>query len=325
MPGKLNKSDDEFFDESISFFLEKGKQLQLTDPDIVDEYNDHSILKLIAIEYWVGFFAPIAHRQLKEKYGYQVVYIDTMAGSGVTMTKRAGDYFCGSCPGALISAERSNFPFDKVIGVEIDNEKSRTLQNRLKRLSQSTVYQIYSEDIDEVSQQIADELQKMSVSYIVVDPHAIKGLSWKALKPLLECKGDIMFTWFEDKIWRVRAAALSNGISAKADAARLTELLGNEDWREAKSSHNLTDIFIRRVLNETKKCAVQSLDIEDKEKIHYKMILFVGRCRNAQLLADQWKTNMEKRLGSDQGIHIAHILDRKTGRTSDLRDYGLKD
>lgn len=68
--------------------------------------------------YWARIFTPIAHRQLKERFGYDVVYVDSMAGSGVTKTRRGGDYFCGSCPGAILHAIDIGFPFDKVIGVE---------------------------------------------------------------------------------------------------------------------------------------------------------------------------------------------------------------
>jgi three-Cys-motif partner protein len=322
MPGKPLKSDDEFFEESLSF-VEIGKKLHLIHPDVVDEYNDHSLLKLIAINYWVGIFSPIAHRQLKEKYGYKVVYVDTMAGCGVTTTKRAGDFFCGSCPGAIIAANGKGFPFDKIIGVEINKEKANALKKRMKQLAPKATYKIYSKDIQDVSLEIAKKIHKKTISYIVIDPHGIQGMTWNGLEPLLKCKGDVMLTWFEDRLWRVRGAALSDGKSSNADAERLTELLGNEDWRDAISPKELTDRFIRRVLDATDKEAAQCVDIQDQEGMHYKMILFVGRCGKAQFLADQWKMNMEKRLGSSQGLNIAHLLDRKAGRVRDLREFGL--
>ncbi|MBE3121147.1 MAG: hypothetical protein IMZ58_02945 [Thermoplasmata archaeon] len=127
----MPKKDEEFFETSLDFFVENGNTLQKICPDSVDEYNDHSLLKLISLAYWVGFFSPIAHRQLKEKYGYRIAYVDTMAGSGVTATKRSGDYFCGSCPGALLSARK--YPFDLVMAVEIDPKKGDALKRDLKR------------------------------------------------------------------------------------------------------------------------------------------------------------------------------------------------
>ena len=120
VPGP-KKSNEDFFNEGIKFFCDNGNQLAEVCPEIVDEYNDHSLLKLIAITYWVGFFSPIAHKRLGERY--EVAYVDTMAGSGVTKTKRTGDCFCGSCTGAVLSAINKGHPFDKVIAVEIEPKK----------------------------------------------------------------------------------------------------------------------------------------------------------------------------------------------------------
>ena len=323
MPGKSSKTDEQFFEESLSLFIDEGKRLQKIMPEVVDEYNDHSLLKLIAITYWVGIFVPIAHKQLKERFGYQVVYVDTMAGSGVTKTKRASDFFCGSFPGAINAANKRAFSFDKVIGVEIDRLKSEALDKRIKAITPAPIITIHSDDIRNVSKIIAKELESKAVSYIVIDPQGFQGMSWNVLEPLLKCKGDAMITWFEDDLWRVRGAALSAGKSAEGDAELLTELLGKPDWRDATSAGALTEIFIDRVLKATKKCAVRSIEIIDQKGSHYKMILFVGRCRNAVYLVDQWKSHMDRRLGSNRGLYISHLLDRKAGRAIDLTDFGL--
>lgn len=49
------KTNDEFFVEWIDFFCKSGEKLSAVSPDIYDEYDDHSLLKLIAIKYWVDF------------------------------------------------------------------------------------------------------------------------------------------------------------------------------------------------------------------------------------------------------------------------------
>jgi len=319
--GKARKSDEEFFNESLKSFFSKGKKLMEIHPDIADEYNDHSLLKLISIAYWVGIFTPIAHRQLKDKYGYEVVYVDTMAGSGVTRTKRAKDYLCGSCPAALSAALRKGFPFDKIIGVEIDPEKANVLRLRLKSLFPNQPIYIYEKDILKVSHLIVNKIKTNSISYIVIDPQALKGMTWAAIGPLLQCKGDAMVTWFEDRIWRVKEAALSEGKSSKGNAQRLTELLGSEVWRTADLPSDLTAHFVNRVLTETEKSVVRSVDIIDYSGAHYKMILFVGRCPNANRLAEEWRKHMKKRLGSDKGKNIAKLLDKKAGRIADLRRF----
>lgn len=276
---------------------------------------------MIAINYWVGFFAPIAHKQLKEKYGYKVVYVDTMAGSGVTETKRERDCLCGSCPGAAISASKRGFPFDKIIGIEIDSKKANALRSRLGLLNPNQEISIYDKDILDVSRDIAEEIGRNSVSYIVIDPQGFRGMTWTAIGPLLLCKGDAMVTWFEDSAWRMKEAACSSARSSEGLSNRLTELLSSEEWRNATKPSNLTDLFIQRVIDDTSKKAHRIIDVKDVQGKHYKMILFVGRFRNADSLAEKWKIEMERRLGSSKGKRIGRLLDKNAKRNTDLRDW----
>ena len=319
----LPKNDDEFFEESLRFFFENGSKLQQIFPHCVDEYNDHSLLKLISIAYWIGIFSPIAHRQLREKYGYRVAYVDSMAGSGVTSTKRANDYLCGSCPGALLSAIKKKFPFDRVIAVEIDPKKGDALEQRLDTIVPQPTIAVYKKDILEVSQVIAQELQNNTVSYIVIDPQALKGMTWAGIGPLLKCKGDAMVTWFEAEAWRMKGAANSSieHQAAEATRERLTELFGSEEWKNVQSAEELTKLFISRVLRECSKTAYAKIKIPRSDGGYYWMILFTGKFKEANKLANEWKTNIERRINSAHGRGISTLLDVKAGRTSTLKDF----
>ena len=64
------KTDDEFFDERLKLVIwNLRKFLKQIGSNITDEYNDHSILKLICINYWLGFFLPICEKQLRRPHG----------------------------------------------------------------------------------------------------------------------------------------------------------------------------------------------------------------------------------------------------------------
>lgn len=254
--------------------------------------------------------------------GYQVAYVDTMAGSGVTRTRRKGDCFCGSCTGAILKAIDKGYPFDKVIAVEIDPGKAMCLDSRLKKISPNLPISIYSQNILEISSKIADELRHNCISYVVIDPEGFKGMSWQSLAPLLNCKGDAIITWFENEIWRMKSVAHSNGQNAEGNAKRLTDIIGSEDWKSAREPSDITNAFIRRVLQETGKTCAEFIDIEDAQRKHYKLILFTGRFRMAAKLAREWKENMERRLGSDRGLNIAKLLDVHCGRIMDLSRFG---
>ncbi len=243
-----------------------------------------------------------------------------MAGSGITKTRREGDYLLGSFPSAALRALDLGYPFDKLIGVELDSEKASILKNRLKALNFDKKVEIFGKDISEVSVDVVNSIGSRFVSYIVIDPQALQGMTWAAVGPLLKCKGDAMVTWFENEAWRVKEAALSGGRSAQGNEDRLDELLG-ADWRNANTPEDLTSLFIQRVLNETQKKAAESILIEDIVGKHYKMILFAGEFKNAKHLTIQWRKHMEKRLGSDKGRNISRLLDVKAKRQSGLKDY----
>lgn len=311
------KTDDEFFAESIKFYYDHGKELQKICPDITDQYNDHSLLKLICINYWIGFFIPIAHKQLREKYGYKIAYVDTMAGSGVTSTKREQDYLCGSCPGALLSALKYGSTFDYVYGVEINTERAKALELRLKEIPNLAGAMIYDKDLAMVTSDIAKQIRGNIVSYIVIDPEGIKGLTWSNIGPLLCCKGDAMITWFEDDIWRLKEAAMGSHAAAKAQGARLTDLLGDENWKQAMSPSDLTNQFITRVISQCNKTHSAKITIP-RTSGKFEMILFTGNFKEAEKLSKEWQENVTRRISSAHGREIASLLDVKSGRVPSL-------
>ena len=314
------KSDEEFFNERLSSILEWGNRLKQINSECTDKYNDHSVLKLICINYWLEIFLPICEKQLRQKFKYKIAYIDTMAGCGVTSSKRENDCFCGSCPGAVISSQYKKIPFDLIVGVEIDSNKATILGNRLKTVLAPEKVRVVNDDINSVSSQIADYLKKNRyVSYIVIDPQALQGMTWSALKPLLSCKGDAMVTWFESEAWRVGSAALSesNHAAAQTEILRLNELLG-EGWQQAGSSEELTQLFINRVLSECGKKAYAKAYIPRQPAGYYWMILFAGDFQNAQKLATAWEQNVNKRIQSSHGQEISSLLDVKSGRQKSL-------
>jgi len=242
-----------------------------------------------------------------------------MAGSGVTSTKRSGDYFCGSCPGALLSASTRKCPFDLVYAVEIDPQKGNALKNRLGTLLSQQNVIVFNRDIADVSQEIAQELQHKTISYIVIDPQAFQGMTWAGIGPLLRCKGDVMITWFEPECWRIKCASIAQNEhqAAEASGKRLTELFGREQWKNAQSPEELTKLFIERVVGECGKTAYAKIKIPRSDGNYYWMILFT----KAAKLADEWKKHVEKRINSAHGQDIAVLLDVKAGRTSTLKNW----
>ena len=313
--GAPKKSTSDFFEDSVDFHCGKGLELQKLCPKCTDEYDDHSLLKLIAITYWVGIFAPISHKQLRERYGYRIAYIDSMCGSGVTSTKKAGRFLCGSTPGAVISAEKRGFPFDIIFINDLDTRKVEVLKNRLGTITDTPVCS-FSGDIWDNSMGIASKVrEKTTISYTVIDPQGLKGMTWKALFPLLSLKGDAMVTWFENDFLRLKAAASSEKefAQADADAARLTEIFGSEAWRSCQTGTELTQLFIERVKNECSKEVCSAVRINRKNGQYYLMLLFGGKFKNSEKLVNEWKKRLDDKIRSARNSDISTLIDIKIG------------
>lgn len=315
------KTNSEFFDERLDFYLGHGKTLKEICPEIVEAYNDHSLLKLISVHYWVGIFSPIVHRRIRERFNKDVVYVDTMAGSGVTSSDRAGDFFCGSCPGAVLRASELGFPFDFVHAVEIKKDKAEILKQRLSSITNPSKLQVWDTDIYNVSSDIAKML-KGTVSFSVIDPHGFQGMTWEGISPLLSCWGDAMVTWFEPNAWRHKNAAEADHAAAEGDKKRFDELFGSRNWMKTDSAQELTQLFIDRVIAECGKTNAESVKIPKQGGGHYLMILFTGN-PSAEKPAKEWKENLERRINSAQGREISSLLDVKAGRLSSLEQWGV--
>src|SRR6267378_4061400 len=299
------KSDSDFWKEALEFFLTWGDKLRPAGSS-TDKYNDHSVIKLLAMTYWVGIFVPIVRTKLVEPYGYSMVYLDTMAGSGVTETARKGDFFVGSCTAAWIAAERMRHPFDAIIAVEPNAKRAQSLRARLQVLLPTARVRVFEQELEDVSAIIHGWFEKKATSFAFIDPEGFDGMTWAGLEPILGLKGDAMVTWFEKGAFRLKEAALSQANNASANRLRLDDLFGQGVWRGATSAQELTDLFCRRVEGSCKKLPAQQFTVEVRDGEHYKVILFAGEGCPEDLPA-RWLSQMKRRVRP--GMDIATLID----------------
>lgn len=315
-------SDEEFYDQSLNFWVEHGNELSQICPECTNEYNDHSLFKLIGFTYWVGIFLPIIHKNFRKRHGYRICYIDVMAGSGVTSTKRAGDNFCGSCPGVLLTSKAKEILFDLVIAIEIDEKKANALKKRLDSLNISSEIEVIQKDINECTEEIITKIEEeRTVTYTIIDPEGYKGLYWSTIEPLLKLKGDMMLNWFEDDLWRIRGAALSEATTENVKEShikRLNELFGGESWRKAPSSSLLTNIFIARLTSRGDKNIAELVTIP-RAAGDFKLILLTNEHVKNQ--AKDWAKRVNDRINSIHGKEISKLIDVKAGRQKSLEEY----
>jgi len=319
---KTKKTDEEFYHENLQSYIENGKALSIIDPDVVNEYGNHSVLKLICMHYWIGFFCPICYKNLKEPYGYNLAYIDTMAGTGVTANRDGNNHFCGSCTGAIIRSSILNKPFDLIIAVESDRIRAETLYKRISSIFSTGSTMVYSDPLESVAEtivQFINSQKKKIVSYTVIDPEGFEGLTWGAIFPLLSCKGDAMITWFEDGAWRIKQAAIQEHRTAEGQAKKMEELLG-PGWKTANTPNDLTQMFIRRIQNIPGKEAVGKVKISQGNGSSYYMLLF-SRSKNDPIVKN-WESEVTRRLSSVDKDNLSLLLEVESGRQKTL--FGFK-
>ena len=250
-----------------------------------------------------------------------------MGGAGITTTKN-GLHMTGSCPSALKVSNRTGFPYDKILAVEKDPKKAEALSKRMdlmkSQLDMATEITIMSGDLGSRYRQILSQIGvPKCVSYVVIDPQGLEGVSWAALHPLLSCKGDAMVTWFEDGVWRMKKSAeTSTGINAEGMQRRLDDILGAGAWNEVKTPSELTQCFIDRIIKETSKKAYGMVRIHDDKANHYNLILFAGDFPTAEKLTTEWQDNMEKRLNSPTARAIGILIDVASGGLTTLDQFG---
>lgn len=270
----------------------------------------------------MGIFNPIVHKNFREPHKYKIIFIDAMAGSGVTSTRDKGDCFCGSCPGVLLSATKRNFPFDSVIAVEINVNKAKTLEKRLESIDMPTDINVIPKDINQCYKDIIDLVNKeKSMSYTIIDPEGYEGIHWNTIVSLISLRGDSMLTWFEHDVWRMRGAALSKETPANtkdSDIKRLNEIFGGDYWQLAKSKQNLTKLFIERLLSSTGKSVAETITIP-RTSGEFQLILFTNE--SAKHKANEWARRVSEKINSIHGQSISNLLDVKTGRNTSLIDF----
>jgi hypothetical protein len=90
------KSPGDFVKDRTKTLLELAKP-HATDnlPNI--EYGAYTILKLICVYYYAGWFAKIAKGPRATFFGYDgAVYVDLFAGPGIVKIRETGDMVAGS-------------------------------------------------------------------------------------------------------------------------------------------------------------------------------------------------------------------------------------
>jgi len=249
--------------DSPDWFLKHSKLLRdlvkpisMINPDCSNEYRAHTALKLFCVGYWSQVFSPIM-----KKIGIPTVYIDLCSGSGLTKVTGSDKFL----PGSPFVADAYGNIFDYVICVDNDPQYANVLTKRLSAVRKPDSFKVFCCDNQDAIGEIIEIVKsKRAMFFCFYDPHGFDGFSWNVLEKLASSlNGDLLLTWFEHGLWR----------NYPHNEIILNRVFGDDSWKGAKSSEELTTKFCVRL--SSIRALIKPIEIVDESKTVYHQILCV--------------------------------------------------
>jgi three-Cys-motif partner protein len=202
---------------------------------------------LFLLSYLQTIYVPIIRG--KSSYFEESYYIDLFSGCGVNTIK--GVSIAGS---PLISAIFADPPFDKMILVEKDPNRRRSLKICMDEFAKDNSWIVESEGkIQPDCNKVIDEImaygglkkfkERKSHFLAFVDPEGMD-LNWDTLEKLLKGRGDLIVLFDTTGVHRNLGMA-KRGDSALANKFDL--FFGDKRWKNAESEEDLLDLYIEKI------------------------------------------------------------------------------
>ena len=286
-------------------FKTRGNKLKNVD-DIHYSAHTWSILKLIALAYWVDVYTRVMKNHPRF---HPYCYLDLFAGSGTNYIKETGDIIVGSAIIAIKGAPKYG-QFHKCIYIENDTRKATSLERKLVKLGiKKNKYEVEKDDCNLVVPRILSSYLKDTRHLLVfIDPEGIE-IKWSTMELLLKRKCDILFV-FQTK-------AIVSRILRYRKYKALTEFFGDESWKYVLKAGDKGDILLKIYMEKLRKYRdyVESIRVKDRN-FHYDIIL---ACKKGPYISawEELKNFIERATGEI----IKNILKVLKGEIRTLEQY----
>ena len=231
---------------------------------VYNELHHWSGLKLYALQYYIKVYTDILPNHLRRLGKKEMAYLDILAGAGLNHIQEADDFLPGS---TVIAASGPSKPFDFILAVENDADRSLALNQRLKKIRTAGSFEVIPYDADWNADTIISRLSERKAHYLAfVDYEGLGGFSWKSMTQLLEHDGDVFITFLPG--W-ARVA----GRAWDADVDRLRFVVGEEladRAARAKSLDVLLDGYVKQIRQF--RANVMDIPIRSGQAYSYKLI-----------------------------------------------------
>lgn len=300
-----------------SKFSKKIEQLLKIQPDVFNEFQAWTPLKLILLNYALDVCTPIIANLIKEDKIFKKMYfVDLFAGSGINKLKGKADFLIGS---PLIASLNYGSVYTKMYFSEWDikhPELSNALEVRIASLKNPCLI-VNKQPYNAVLQNITKVTgEHMAYSLFFIDPHCME-FEWKDMRQVLNKGNDIVFTLMTGEI--IRTIGLVNaGIS---NGACLTTFFGDESWRSIKTTEDIVTVYSSNICKARKYAVIRAIKIQSaKHGFCYHMLFITNRTSKGS----PWVKAIDKakeEIESNSDVAVEMALDILKKRQSQLSSF----
>lgn len=237
-------------------------------PDIFNEFGAWTGIKLFCLHFYIYVYSTIIRDWLPALGKEAMVYVDILAGSGLNKIRPIGEFLPGS---TILAARVPTKPFDFILALENDGNRSSALRLRLADILPSDRFKVISYNADLSQNAILRELQERRAHYLAfVDYEAVSGFSWKGLERLLEMGGDILITLLPGIVRQL-------GRRLEADIRSVSMIIGEDLATTVNSEDELVRGYSKKIRRHRKN--VLEIPIRSETGYHYHLIFAARETR----------------------------------------------
>lgn len=281
------------------------EEIMKIQPDIYNEFNEWTPLKLVLLNYALDVCTSIIKNYFDDKY-----YVDLFAGSGMNKMKNKKDFLIGS---PLISTLKYRDKFSKLFFCENNLSLFDALKERMDYFKEQKL-SVTPKNCNDCLNDIIKEIDNNgSYSFFFIDPHCME-FNWESMKKVLNLRSDIVFTLMSGQI--IRTVQLAKKYKECAGEG-LNVFFGDESWKSIESTDDLVKVYSENIVKEKDDCIVKDIKIQSKKfNFVYHMLFITHKTKNGSpWLRALEKPKKEIESNSDKSVEMALELITKRQRT----------
>ena len=287
-----------------SQFKKEIDEITKIQPEIYNEFNEWTPLKLVLLNYALDFCTIITDKYFDNKY-----YVDLFAGSGINLMKTKKDSLIGS---PLIAALKYRNKFTKLFFCESDLSFYDALKERLDYFKEQKLI-TSPKNCNECLDDIIKEINNSSYSFFFIDPHCME-FNWESMKKVLNLRSDIVFTLMSGQI--IRTVQLAKKYKECAGEG-LNVFFGDNSWKSIEDVDDLVRVYSENIVKEKGDCIVENIKIQSKKfNFVYHMLFITHKTKkDSPWIRALEKVKKEIESNSDKSVEMALELITKRQRT----------